>query len=58
MMSIAAKVILVFDSSKMGRNSFALFAPPDRIDAIVTDSLRDEDRARLEENGIEVIVAG
>jgi DeoR family fructose operon transcriptional repressor len=58
MMSIAAKVILVFDSSKMGRNSFALFAPPDRIDAIITDSLRDEDRARLEENGIEVIVAG
>ena len=28
MMSIAAKVILLFDSSKMGRNSFALFAPP------------------------------
>ncbi len=58
MMSIAAKVILVFDSSKMGKNSFALFAPPDRVDAIVTDSLRDEDRARLEENGIEVITAG
>lgn len=58
MMSIAAKVILVFDSSKMGRNSFALFAPPDRIDAIVTESLKDEDRARLEESGIEVILAG
>ena len=58
MMSIAAKVILLFDSSKMGRNSFALFAPPDRIDAIVTDSLRPDDRARLEENGIEVIAVG
>jgi DeoR family fructose operon transcriptional repressor len=57
MMSIAAKVILVFDSSKMGRNSFALFAPLDRIDAIITGKLRDEDRARLEENGIEVILA-
>jgi len=58
MMSIAAKVILLFDSSKMGRNSFALFAPTDRIDAIVTDSLRADDRARLEENGVEVLVSG
>ncbi|HVO37949.1 MAG TPA: DeoR/GlpR family DNA-binding transcription regulator, partial [Spirochaetia bacterium] len=54
MMSIAAKVILLFDSSKMGRNSFALFAPTDRIDAIVTDSMRPEERARLEESGVEV----
>lgn len=58
MMSIAAKVILLFDSSKMGRNSFALFAPTDRIDAIVTDSMRPEERARLEENGVEVLVSG
>ena len=57
MISIAARVILLFDSSKMGRNSFAIFAPPDRIDAIVTDSLRDEERRGLEENGIEAIVA-
>ena len=57
MMSIAAKVILVFDSSKIGKNSFALFAPLDRVDAIITDKLRDEDRALLEENGIEVVVA-
>jgi DeoR family fructose operon transcriptional repressor len=58
MMSIAARVILLFDASKMGRNSFALFAPLDRIDAIVTDSLRDADRRRLEGCDIEVIVAG
>jgi DeoR family fructose operon transcriptional repressor len=57
MMSIAAKVILLFDSSKMGRNSFALFAPLDSVDAIVTDAVGSEERARLEEMGIDVIVA-
>ncbi len=58
MMSIAAKVILLFDSIKMGRNSFAVFAPLDKVDAIVTDSIGDEDRRKLEESGIEVVTAG
>jgi DeoR family fructose operon transcriptional repressor len=58
MMSIAAKVILLFDSSKMGRTSFALFAPLESIDTIVTDAIGAEERARLEENGIDVVVAG
>ncbi|MCX7030869.1 MAG: DeoR/GlpR transcriptional regulator, partial [Spirochaetes bacterium] len=58
MMSIAAKVILLFDSSKLGRTSFALFAPLDTIDTIVTDAIGAEDRAPLEENGIDVLVAG
>ena len=58
MISIAARVILLFDSSKMGRNSFAIFAPLDKIDAIVTDSLHEEERRQMEENGIEPILAG
>jgi DeoR family transcriptional regulator, fructose operon transcriptional repressor len=57
MISIAARVILLFDSSKMGRNSFAIFAPLDRIDAVVTDSLREEERRQMEESGIEPILA-
>jgi DeoR family transcriptional regulator, fructose operon transcriptional repressor len=57
MMSIAAKIILMFDASKMGRNSFALFAPLDKVDTIVTDTIREDDRRRLEESGIEVIAA-
>lgn len=57
MMSIAAKIILLFDASKMERNSFALFAPLDRVDTIVTDTIRDDDRKHLEESGIEVISA-
>jgi len=58
MMSIAAKVILLFDASKMGRTSFALFAPLEAIDAIITDAIGAEDRARLVENGIDALVAG
>ena len=58
MISIAARVILLFDSSKMGRNSFAIFAPPDRIDAVVTDSLHEEERRQMEESGIEPILTG
>ena len=57
MMSIAAKVILLLDSSKMGRTSFALFAPLDAIETIVTDAIGAEDRARLEESGVEVLTA-
>ena len=57
MISIAAQVILLFDSSKMGRNSFAIFAPLNKIDAIVTDSLHEDERRQLEESGIEPILA-
>ena len=58
MMSIAAKVIVLFDASKMGRTSFALFAPLEAVDTIVTDSIDAEDRTHLEENGIDVLTAG
>jgi DeoR family transcriptional regulator, fructose operon transcriptional repressor len=58
MISIAARVILLFDSSKMGHNSFAIFAPLDRIDAVVTDFLQEDERRQMEESGIEVMVAG
>jgi DeoR family transcriptional regulator, fructose operon transcriptional repressor len=58
MMSIAARVIMLFDASKIGRTSFALFAPLETLDTIVTDAIGAEDRDRLEENGIDVLVAG
>jgi len=57
MISIAAQVILLFDSSKMGRNSFAIFAPLNKIDAIVTDSLHEHERRQMEESGIGPILA-
>jgi DeoR family transcriptional regulator, fructose operon transcriptional repressor len=55
MMSIAAKVVLLFDASKIGRNSFARFAALDEIDSVVTDTIAESDRRTLEENGIEVL---
>ena len=58
MMSIAARVLLLFDASKVGRTSFACFAPLETIDTIVTDAIGADDRARLEESGVDVIVAG
>ena len=57
MMSIAAKVVLLFDSSKMGRNSFAQFAAIDEVDSIITDAISETDRKALEDTGIEVIVS-
>ena len=50
--------IILFDASKLGRTSFALFASLEAIDTIVTDAIGAEGRARLEENGIDVLVAG
>jgi len=57
MMSIAAKVVLLFDATKMGRNSFAQFAAIEEVDSIVTDSISEADRKALEDTGIEVIVS-
>ncbi|HEY9595704.1 MAG TPA: DeoR/GlpR family DNA-binding transcription regulator, partial [Spirochaetia bacterium] len=55
MMSIAAKVVLLFDASKLGRNSFARFATLEDIDTVVTDAIGETEKRALEESGIEVI---
>jgi DeoR family fructose operon transcriptional repressor len=57
MMSIAAKIILLFDASKLGKNSFAQFAAPDLVDTIVIDRISEGERKALEDTGIEVIAA-
>lgn len=51
-------MLLLFDAGKLGRTSFALFAPLETIDTLVTEAIGAEDRARLEERGIDVLVAG
>lgn len=56
MISIAVKVILLCDSSKIGKSSFAQFATLDQVDAIVTDAVKEADRKKLEECGIDVLV--
>jgi DeoR family fructose operon transcriptional repressor len=51
-------VVVVADSSKLGREEFVSFAPIDRVDVLVTDSeITPEDRAALTEHGVDVVVA-
>lgn len=57
MLSIARKVFLLVDSSKIGKDSFAGFAAPDSIDCLITDELDVETARALDEMGIEVVAA-
>ena len=58
MIEIAKKVIVVTDSRKFLRRRFAYIAPISRIDVVITDpGISEEDKQRLENSGIEVIIA-
>jgi DeoR family fructose operon transcriptional repressor len=51
-------VVVVADSSKVGREDLMSFAPLDRVDVLVTDAeITDADRGRLTDSGVEVVVA-
>lgn len=59
MIKIADCVVLVTESAKFGRHSFVRFATPGDINVLVTDDgLYAEDRISLEEQGVEVMIAG
>jgi DeoR family fructose operon transcriptional repressor len=57
MIAIATSVILLCDSSKFGRTSFVQFARAEEVDTIITDGLPEAERRKLEEHGIQVLVA-
>jgi DeoR family transcriptional regulator of aga operon len=58
MISIAKKVIVVTDSSKFNKRSFAVIAPISKVDIVVTDSgIPPEVQKELENAGIQVIIA-
>ncbi len=58
MIEIAKEVILVTDSSKFKRKSLAFICTIDKITTVVTDEgIPDDDRKRLEEAGVEVLIA-
>jgi DeoR family transcriptional regulator, fructose operon transcriptional repressor len=57
MMAIATKIFLLVDSSKLGKSSFAQFAPADAIDCLVVDSIDPAEARALEELGVEVLLA-
>ncbi|WP_445168000.1 DeoR/GlpR family DNA-binding transcription regulator [Mycolicibacterium sp. Dal123E01] len=59
MVRCANYVVVLADSSKVGREEFVSFAPIDSVDALITDrEISADDRAALTEQGIEVVVAG
>ena len=55
LISIAATVILLCDSSKLGKNSLVQFASLDEIDKLVIEAFGDQERMALEERGVDVI---
>lgn len=57
MIEIAKEIIVVADSSKFNRRSFAFIAAVSAVDIVVTDTgITPEDKANLENSGIRVIV--
>lgn len=57
MMSIATRVYLLVDSSKLGKSSFAQFAPAGSVDCLVVDAIGSAEARALEELGVEVVLA-
>jgi len=58
MVKAANYVVVVADSSKVGREDFVSFAPISSVDVLITDSeIGAADRAQLTRSGVEVMVA-
>jgi DeoR family fructose operon transcriptional repressor len=57
MVDIASRVILLVDGTKIGKNSLISFARPEKVDCLVTDSIDQEVKQALEDDGIEVLHA-
>jgi len=58
MIGMAKKVIVVTDSRKFDRRRFGFIAPISEIHVVITDSgISEKDKARLEQHGVEVIIA-
>ncbi len=56
MIKSAIKVCLLVDSSKMGNVSLAHVCGWNEINTLITDSIHPEERAKLEESGVEVLL--
>ena len=53
----ANQVILLADSSKLGRPSFARSGGVEEINVLITDAVAPEFEKELEQRGVEVLVA-
>jgi len=58
MIKLAKEIIVVTDSSKFFRRSFALISPIDKIHTVITDSnIPDDEHQKLVNRGLRVIIA-
>jgi len=57
MISHASKVVLLADSSKIEKMFIAHVCDWKDIDYFITDALEDEQKQRLEQQGVTVIIA-
>ncbi len=58
MIEISREVILLADSSKFGKRSFAFICSINQIDKVITDNgIPEDDLKRLQDAGVEVIIA-
>ncbi len=58
MIDAASEVILVADSSKIGRRSFSALGGIDLVHTLVTDDgIGDADRKGFEDAGVKVVIA-
>lgn len=58
MIEISKEVILLADSSKFSKRSFAYICAVSEINKVITDAgISDDDRKRLQDTGVEVIIA-
>ena len=58
MIEIANEVILLADSSKFKKKSFAFICTVDKINVVITDDkISEDDHRRLQEAGVRVIIA-
>lgn len=57
MIGCATEVVLMCSQRKMNRKSFAQFASLEEIDSLVIDTVTDEQKRKLDEQNIQVIIA-
>ncbi|MFH5821787.1 DeoR/GlpR family DNA-binding transcription regulator [Georgenia sp. AZ-5] len=58
MVAAARRVVVLADSSKVGQEHLVSFAGLEQVDVLITDAAVDaQDRAQIEERGVEVVVA-
>lgn len=57
MIEISKEVILLADSSKFSKRSFAFICSIDEIDMVITDSgIKSDDKKRMQDAGVEVVI--